>query len=743
MRVVLISLFIIFSCLVSFNHVLAFDETFTHPYLTRLIVEEWNRLSLNKISKEQTEQIILGSQAEDNPPSRSLNHFYNPLNNEGLSVNGLIVGYPAPDWAYNGTQQAEPLFGGSFTWPQALALKQDSDERAFFALGHILHLVEDMGVPAHTRNDEHLYGDGLEGWCKIENSLEPKLSLDWTKVSMSACADLRACLDDLAWFSNNNFFSDNTINQIDFAEPYGQMSLGPDSYYYASGRPLAFLDKQSNRLILNSLIFRNYWQALAPEVIGHGLKVLDLFFNQSSSTPQLTEQTKQARGQISAGGIKITAKAPKDIKFNDSLAGLSKPVYDYEKLVKEPSSRFFPVIDVSQFIPPQFLGQTREVFIPSSAPVENTPLVAGEKINQETSSQPTVSGPDDSQTIKDTEDSQINSPIPDNQPPPASQESSPPVVADQSPPTANFVDLPTVSIGNNFEIFWQGQDDTSLESSLLFDFDYKLKDTDWLNWQTATNTTSAIFDQVLPEETRLDLRLRAVDESGNAGSWQTGSTLVFKDDNHNPLIYEKLEHLYHFAECQDSDITDSQGDWSMNQNATWIDGRWGCGLHQDYFEQQSIGTNWSKTIATDELTLALFFKDVSNYPVNYSRNRFILFDKDSAKTSDWALGFIPTILYTKVYVNGQLYNLPALEANHNWHSLFLVANADYLAFYIDGQLKEQLFGDFSIKNPIRGINIVGENSPSEFDELTIWSRSLSSGEVKAYYDINQPLKLKK
>jgi hypothetical protein len=34
------------------------------------------------------------------------------------------------------------------------------------SVGHILHLMNDMNVPAHTRNDAHPNGDALEVWAR-------------------------------------------------------------------------------------------------------------------------------------------------------------------------------------------------------------------------------------------------------------------------------------------------------------------------------------------------------------------------------------------------------------------------------------------------------------------------------------------------------------------------------------------------------------------------------------------------
>ncbi len=730
MKPCLILVLVFSGLLASFRPALAFDETYSHPYLTKLIVETWNKQSDIKLSPTAIEQIIAGSQAEDMPASRSLNHFYNPLSGAGLTVEGLKVGYPTSEWAVNKNEQAEPLFGGSFTWPEALAAKQAGDEaKAYAALGHILHLLEDMGMPAHTRNDQHVNGDGFEAWCQNANSAEQKLLFDDKNIKPAACSDLSACLQALAVFSNNNFFSDDTINQTEFVEPWADMKLGKDHYYYSGKNLLAFADPAQDKIILNDAVFRDYWRRLAPQILSYGLRVMNLFAN-----PSPVEIKTKSRGQISAGGIKISAEAPEQLYFNRlKLKPKTKAIvapeisYDPQQFFKNPASRFFPIINVSKTIPPQFFGAAPMV-LPSAPLVNQVLQVAGLKI-EAPAVQPIVEPPPPPPVS-------VPPPVVAPPPPPEPPQSPP---ADLTAPTANFVNLALAYQTDNFTASWSGQDETTASNDLVFDVDYKLKNTDWLSWLSQTGSTTASLGQNLPEETRLDLRVRARDAAGNWSPWQTATTIVFKPDTHNPLLYEKLEHLYHFAECQDKSIADSLSGRFLFQGAAWIDGRWGCGAEQSYPEQESIGARWFQPLGSSDVSLSFFFKDISS-PTTSSRNRFILFDYDSSKTSDWALGIIPEIYGTVVYNNGESRKLTAMPKDHDWHNIFLVANGQYVALYIDGELTDQVFGNFSPKNPLTGLSIVGENSPSQFDELAIWSRSLSSTEIMDYYNSREPLK---
>ena len=130
-------------------------------------------------------------QDEPNGPFiRVRNHFFDPYNDRGLST-ALAAGFSAPDWGLTGTLGSNHfniLSAREAMW-RALTLKQidasgtlsdlpfppnfavlgppGAEERyreelrvaywatTFRALGDVLHLLQDMAQPQHTRNDMH------------------------------------------------------------------------------------------------------------------------------------------------------------------------------------------------------------------------------------------------------------------------------------------------------------------------------------------------------------------------------------------------------------------------------------------------------------------------------------------------------------------------------------------------------------------------------------------------------------
>ncbi len=158
-----------------FIKVFAYDDQTTHPALTDEIVDFYNfSFPNNQLTSQQKEWIIQGSISEDTPP-RWINHFYDPISGEGwtgektgkipasiVRVFSFIGLAPesilsAVEWIHNPLiQEKYSLYGGDRTWKKALEYYADGNqEESYRTLGDTLHLLEDMSVPEHTRNDTH------------------------------------------------------------------------------------------------------------------------------------------------------------------------------------------------------------------------------------------------------------------------------------------------------------------------------------------------------------------------------------------------------------------------------------------------------------------------------------------------------------------------------------------------------------------------------------------------------------
>ncbi|MGH2651043.1 MAG: hypothetical protein ACRDHK_07530, partial [Actinomycetota bacterium] len=121
-------------------------------------------LSLRQQPRTPEVWVTIGGGDEDLPPNRVLNHFYDP--HYDVSLTFSLGGAKAPDWAL---EDAGDLAGQNHSYKDARQAFYDgltlasrtSRERelghTFYALGHVIHLIQDLTVAEHTRDDLHLF----------------------------------------------------------------------------------------------------------------------------------------------------------------------------------------------------------------------------------------------------------------------------------------------------------------------------------------------------------------------------------------------------------------------------------------------------------------------------------------------------------------------------------------------------------------------------------------------------------
>lgn len=136
------------------------DEQKLNSYLRNIgLTKGVNEKIRNSFLWEKTvrEWIEYGSWIEDFSVDILTSHFYDPLTNKGYSVGGVEIGQSAYDRA-NDLPNYGPwvwarkrLYDGLTQTDKSLREKYLSI--AFHALGSAMHLVQDVSVPAHTRND--------------------------------------------------------------------------------------------------------------------------------------------------------------------------------------------------------------------------------------------------------------------------------------------------------------------------------------------------------------------------------------------------------------------------------------------------------------------------------------------------------------------------------------------------------------------------------------------------------------
>ena len=167
--------FIVLSLLFA-TSVYGWDNNVVHPEITKAAVDFIDVQEISDytwrpnagIPDQQCSYVDEGSVKEDhiaNPPINFMfnwggstcgisvgsvrNHGYNPKTGEGWWSLDLI---------------SEPAVSyGQLIWDQAKDYYLQGDkENAYFSLGRLCHLLEDMSSPAHTQTDFHGFGDDLE-----------------------------------------------------------------------------------------------------------------------------------------------------------------------------------------------------------------------------------------------------------------------------------------------------------------------------------------------------------------------------------------------------------------------------------------------------------------------------------------------------------------------------------------------------------------------------------------------------
>lgn len=153
----------------------------THPWLTYQGIKAHERVSNLPIPAKYASEMIYGSIEEDYDAEetstgsyaslkyndslgqiwdseRAVNHFYAASRNDATDTHGglcadsgAVKGVPAWKWAL--TDAAND--GRNNTMNGRQFCVETTIGKKFRALGHVLHLLEDMGVPAHVRNDQH------------------------------------------------------------------------------------------------------------------------------------------------------------------------------------------------------------------------------------------------------------------------------------------------------------------------------------------------------------------------------------------------------------------------------------------------------------------------------------------------------------------------------------------------------------------------------------------------------------
>ncbi|MDA3840361.1 MAG: hypothetical protein PF572_04690, partial [Patescibacteria group bacterium] len=270
---------------VNINFVLAYNNTIVHPGITNEAIKLYLRSgNEGKITSKQSASILKGAENEDIDP-RYLNHFYNPYNNQSLEVLGATFS-TAKEWAFK--QNSET---GDYSVSTILDnYREGNTKRAFEGIGHILHLVQDMGTPAHVRVDPHppWEPDGLE-LATEEYAKYPFVDAKYSKK------EIGNIFDEFAKYTIDNFYSndriDNNIILTDFTtreEADGKIH----TYGVKDDHIVCHIKKagEGKKCELIDFVYKYYWQELHPKTVTYSASTIDWFMDEFEKIDEENEK---------------------------------------------------------------------------------------------------------------------------------------------------------------------------------------------------------------------------------------------------------------------------------------------------------------------------------------------------------------------------------------------------------------------------------------------------------------------
>ena len=295
----------------------AFDKYLAHPSLTQEVVEFYNASADRKITPQELEWIKEGSTREDDSP-RWANHFYDAVHERGLTpkyVRGAppfstwkdIFGFALPaepvtslNWAEN--DQLQALYGDNRTWQKGIEVYDSNRHEAMLNLGAVLHLVEDLGVPEHARGDSHMgfssdpksyYEEYTDRYLAQQGELNIAEELVAKGDRPYKNGTLDRIFRGMSLFTENRWFSEDTIRVQEFSEPKIAREIEKDLiFYYSSSDNLIAVgekDKKNKKILItthNDQLDFSWIQEAFPEIVKYGANTVQLYFDEVKKREQ-------------------------------------------------------------------------------------------------------------------------------------------------------------------------------------------------------------------------------------------------------------------------------------------------------------------------------------------------------------------------------------------------------------------------------------------------------------------------
>jgi len=356
--------------------VLLLPQAFTYAYevpvhksLTKNIITEYTKLLGKTFTNTDINTIIDGSAFEDNG-TRPINHFYDPVHNVGLKSKRPT----SKIWATNPYKQASygewrnnndrKLFEGKqdYTWQRAVyEYAHGNKHRGLEALGHILHLVEDLTSVPHTRDDAHS-GSWFDG-SSVYEEYTAKLKSDIHLHNIKSANDIGSIMQETAIYTNHNFLSADTVFK-DFVMPKRDTSKIKNHFMIGDlGQRVILLkvieDKSgvkvvSEQKLKDPRVMQSYWEHLSYKAVESGVSVIDLFFREVEKERKTNKLAMMNKSSNEVRSIAKNITGFKGMKFllGSSLSAVES--YELNKDDWEGARRAAQIYDID--FPPRPIG---------------------------------------------------------------------------------------------------------------------------------------------------------------------------------------------------------------------------------------------------------------------------------------------------------------------------------------------------------------------------------------------------
>jgi hypothetical protein len=303
----------------------SYNNTTTHAALTEEAVSFSNLLFPDRqIPSEYREALIEGAILEDAEP-RYINHFFDPTTGKGWLMDNAgdqpflfklatklgvstIAPLSAKDWATNErTQEQYASYEGNRTYQRAIReYARGNKKEAFKTLGFVLHLIQDMTVPDHTRQDTHtgIFGDEKSPYEVYADQyqrggINVAASYIRQNEKLIEFQSLNEYFDHLAKYSNGYFLSADTIFK-DYSFPKADVWRGVSDFenigYVKNNNdliPVVIDNLKTNQLTINDpRILSSYWERLSKKAILGSAGVIQLFLKEAQEAERNYDQTR-------------------------------------------------------------------------------------------------------------------------------------------------------------------------------------------------------------------------------------------------------------------------------------------------------------------------------------------------------------------------------------------------------------------------------------------------------------------